>query len=235
MKNYLSLFLAITFLITARPIFAASYVEVFTDDFSDLSYTTAHWGNEFGNWQIINGRYQATEANSSPNMSRSYLLDYPDLTDFIVEYDVHVYTRLSAGNGFGANFRSSYHATGFDGLMFVANKQWPISGESENGSLYWHDEGPAVDRVPFDFYDGQNLHFKFVVEGDLYSCYINDVLQTSHFSTNDDIGYFVLYDNNAGVGIDNFSLSIPVPAVPEPLSIGLLAIAVASLSRRLKK
>ena len=201
-------------------------------------------GDEYGSWSFADGVYDA--ALPSPRPPAYSSITGQDLTDFIVEVDVHALR---------------------DGGLFLRSQDLDNSvvlvtggkGGSHDG-LYWHvrrngEYGEILNEVYIPELRGQDVSLKVEVTGDTYSAYINGettpitTLTTSAFSS----GGAALYDYDALQSFSNLFLTLVTPqtvppppledgyngfpgnengnhAVPEPASGAMLAAAGAAIA-----
>lgn len=133
----------------------------FFDDFN--AGASPLWGNEVGQWQVVDGQYDAALDTNNPLPYSSLPFE---LTDFDVEFDVVDQHRASIW----------LRTPGFGKGVVLA-----IGGASEN-SLYWHvvTEGtgnlvgyPIIGEVPNVLTTGQNVHVRVEVRGDTYQVFLN--------------------------------------------------------------
>lgn len=205
---------------------------VFQDDFSDPVYTANNWDNAHGSWEInADGRYEATQPNAG-EWSRSFLTNIPQLTEYTVEFDYHVYDADGGGVGSGVLFHDSYPTP-------INLHAASLIIRDEADTTYWHLAAPSgVNHAAYTFFDGQDLHFRIEVENGSYEVYINDSLHTSVTAAVDSSYYFGFYDCDAGIAFDNVILYVGAPdsdgsaTVPEPATLLLLIGSLTSLVRR---
>jgi len=213
---------------------------IFEDNFD--AGASAAWGNQRGNWRDGGGVYDATNPSNNPT-TYSDVTTLTDLTDFTVEVDVN---DLNDG---GIWLRSSFSGGSASGVLLVTGG----SLGSFNG-FYWHTVqndvfSGLINPQGFDGAQGSDVHLRVTVVGNLYSLFVNGsdtaltTLTTSLFTS----GSVGLYDfspisgasDPRGQTFDNFVVSVrdPVPGVPEPASLALVAagLAGAAFLRRRRK
>lgn len=203
------------FLVTVVVIVCVSPVEatLFTDDFN--TGPSVLWGNEQGNWQVVNQAYKAQAPSSWPNAHSSlpFVLD-----DFEISLDINslvdggVWLRSSAAPG---------TLIGRTGILLVARSH----------DLYWHvvptgqTYGGSLNAVSSP---GGNIHLRIAVQGNNYALYVNHsptpatTLVDATFSQ----GQTALYSFNLTQSFDNVML------IPEPGAMGLLVAGALVFLRR---
>jgi hypothetical protein len=189
------------------------------------------WGNEQGAWSAASGLYDAAFPSNFPSAHSSLpfvLVDFTIELDVIDVKDGGVWLRSSAAPG----------AVGRTGVLLVTG------GNGGTGTgLYWHavtsgDYGSKLNEQTGLFASGvSDAHLRIVVEGDVYSVYLDGAqspattLTTSAFGQ----GQVALYDFSTQ-RFDN----VVVTPVPEPqaamlFALGLTVVAGAIWGRRRKR
>ena len=203
-----------------------SYADpLFFDDFEDSSHVhfpVPGWGNEVGGWGAQNGVYFPSSPSNSP-LTYSSITSLPNLTDFIVEFDVN---HLDDG---GIFLRSSGND---NGVLLVTGGYYEVYK-----GLYWHivdgSGWEILNKVEVPGLRYSDAHLKVEVKGDTYKAFLNGgttpitTLITDSFSS----GSIALYSNSSQT-FDNISVT------PEPVSTVLFLVGglpiVASLYRKRK-
>lgn len=203
------------------PMASAQATVLFHDDFSSES---SAWGNERGNWRVVDGTYDATNPNNSP-VTYSSVTTLPALKDFSVDVDVR---RLDDG---GVWLRSDFNGGAINGILLITGGDL-----GRNNGLYWHvvkngvvsrilNLGTAAGVQETD----RHLHIE-VAEG-TYSAYLDGKLITTLVNDEFDDGFVGLYDfsptsratDPRGQQFDNFSVSaVPISDVSTPSPLLLL-------------
>ena len=164
-------------LIAATAACAQGQTAVFVDDFNSPERTALLWGNERGNWVVVNGAYGASQPTNQPPTFTS--VPY-DLTHTEIELNIR------ATDDGGIWLRTD--EAGANGVLLVFAR----------GVVYWHNvvngnAGAAINQVNA-FSVGQNLFVRATAIGDQYAAYVNGALVTSYVNNQYPSGRVALYD-----------------------------------------
>lgn len=160
---------------------------VFFDDFTNGAST--RWQNQRGAWVASGGVYYATIPNNLPPT-------YSSLPFVVADLDLEM--DVIAVNDGGVWLHSD--ATGDNGVLLVTG------GLSHTGTgFYWHEVinggyGGIINYSGPQFAQGDSIHIKVTVRGDVYSVYLNGASSpaTSFTTTNHYVGRVGLYDFTDG-------------------------------------
>jgi hypothetical protein len=164
-------------LLAATAACAQGQSAVFVDDFNSQQRTGLLWGNERGNWVVVNGAYGASVPSNNP------------LTFSSVPYDLthtEIELNIRATDDGGIWLRTD--EAGANGVLLVFAR----------GVVYWHhvvngNAGAAINQVSA-FNVGQNLFVRATAIGDQYAAYVNGSLVTSYTNSQHPSGRVALYD-----------------------------------------
>jgi hypothetical protein len=187
---------------------------LFSDDFDNGS--SPLWGNESGNWQVINQAYNAQLPDNVPNAHSSlpFVLD-----DFEVSLDVN---NVTDGGVWLRSAPAPGTSIGRTGVLLVAR----------SGGFYWHvvtggdSYGASLNPVGSA---GGNVHLRITAQGNDYALYVNSALQpaTTLTDTSFSQGQTALYSFSTAQSFDN------VVVIPEPFMAVLLGVgSVVLMGRR---
>jgi hypothetical protein len=208
----------------------------FSDNFTPSP--SPDWNNHSGDWtDIATGDYAAQQPNDNPQAVTALPFDMSN-TNLQVTVTVN-----QLGDG-GILFNSG----GVELVLGGENYGQGTRGAFAGSSAYWGDlAGGVINRAVDVFTPGDTYTITVTVNGDLYTAYkdpdgsfdgSSTVLTTLTYGMFTS-GYVGLYDDQpnkttgAGFGLptsfSNFSMSGTLVPVPEPSSMFLVGVGLASL------
>jgi len=194
-KNQWMLLLIISLIFLSIKVNWAVSQELFIDDFE--TGPLSEWGNEIGDWTVINGEYNSTTSGWSYSS-----IPFNDLSNFAIDVDINY--AWDAGIFF------------YSGGPFSNGISLIIGGNGGGGNgLYWHtwvNGSPSGILNPsgYLFPSGSDIHVRLEVDGNLFTAYVNGSTSpattfTSDLYTN---GEIALYSNQPNPQtFDNFLLT----------------------------
>ncbi len=213
MKNIFKMIAGLVFIWSFSS--ASFATTIFTDNFD--SGASPLWGNEQGGWNDSGGVYRSTSG------SFAYSSLPTILSDFTVELNIN-----NVWDG-GIFLRSEYNGGLFNGISLITGGQ----GGGGRG-VYWHEwingvHTPILNHSGTLFSSGSNIDLRIDVQGNTYSAFVNGVLATTLTSSLFSSGQVALFNNKLRQSFDNIVISSSVLSVPEPSTILLLVLGLASL------
>jgi predicted outer membrane repeat protein len=131
----------------------------FSDEFD--AGASPLWGNEVGNWTVVNGHYYAAQSSVRAYSSLPYVM-----RDFTVQVDI---TDFTIGGGLWLRSTDDRN-----GVLLI------MGGDTDAGTgLYWHTVSDGVFSPPLNVASGlfqpgvSDPHLRVTVCGDTYAVYVD--------------------------------------------------------------